>query len=677
MKHFLLVVMSCVFVVSSYAQNSPKKIALIVAVANYPKEGGWSKLSSLNDVAYIKAGLTQQGFLEENITVLTDAKATRKGIVAALDQLISNSKKDDIVVFHFSGHGQQIFDSDIDGRLDESDGFDEALVPYDAWGKYDPTEYTGANHLRDDLLGDKLSAIRKNIGSKGSLLVLIDACHSGTATRSAEFGVVRGTADRFINPNVKTKLGADFGKKASQEQFFSEGLGNELSNMVVISASSAFDVNRETKDAEGKGVGSLSYAFSKAISTLNAESDYRELYEKIRAQIQANFPVQTPMVEGNIHQLVFSGNFKPEEEIVTIQKWIDDGKTFAIAKGSLSNISVNTSFKIYPIAANVETDQPIASGVFTEVNMLQSVGELKEPIAKNAAYKVVIDGENYGDLVTSLFVKSDQLKKNTKVKNQLNNYLNKLPYVKQEAIADMMLEMKDNGNSTQLSLIDKSDKVRWTETIGATDTLSVEGLKALKQKIKANIQLKYLRALNDGGSLAKDVVVEFIPEFPIDSAAFLKDGLVIQPGQKFTLKITNNSRFDLYYSILDLMPDDKVDIFIPPSNMSPEDFFIENKNAGGNKNIVVIENIELDDNTPKGKDFLKFIFTKNPIDLRGVIVRTRSISKGAKDMNSIEKLLDFSFGDEEENSKTRSLSLGNVKVDELGILTKTFTVVPR
>ena len=38
-------------------------------------------------------------------------------------------------------------------------------------------------HFRDDLLGQKLVQLRTKLGEKGNLLVIIDACHSGTMTR--------------------------------------------------------------------------------------------------------------------------------------------------------------------------------------------------------------------------------------------------------------------------------------------------------------------------------------------------------------------------------------------------------------------------------------------------------------------------------------------------------------
>src|SRR6185436_1140739 len=85
-------------------------------------------------------------------------------------------------------------------RKDETDGYDEALVPYDAGMRFDPVTNNGSHHLRDDELGDKLRQLRKKIGNTGSLLVLLDACHSGTATRGQAIAITRGT-DAKLEPS--------------------------------------------------------------------------------------------------------------------------------------------------------------------------------------------------------------------------------------------------------------------------------------------------------------------------------------------------------------------------------------------------------------------------------------------------------------------------------------------
>ncbi len=197
MKYFLFLI--SVFIPTKLL--SQNKLALIVAVGEYPASSKIKPIASVNDVKYIKAALNRNGFDQKNIDTLTNSKATKKAIVNALTQLSEKAKKSDIVVIHLSCHGQQIRDQKtIELGKDEDDGYDEAFLPYDAMPKYSPTGYRGENHLRDDDLYPILLDIRKKLGTAGSLLVLLDACHSGTGTRDESFAVTRGEPIPFADP---------------------------------------------------------------------------------------------------------------------------------------------------------------------------------------------------------------------------------------------------------------------------------------------------------------------------------------------------------------------------------------------------------------------------------------------------------------------------------------------
>src|SRR5262249_16677119 len=59
----------------------------------------------LNDVRLMRELLvTRKGFPEANVAILTEAAATRGGILAALDDLSKKTKPEDSVVIYFSGH---------------------------------------------------------------------------------------------------------------------------------------------------------------------------------------------------------------------------------------------------------------------------------------------------------------------------------------------------------------------------------------------------------------------------------------------------------------------------------------------------------------------------------------------------------------------------------------------
>lgn len=155
---------------ASKAQSGPGvKRALLIGVNDYRAVP--SLQGSLNDIAAMQEVLvTRWGFARQNVRVLTNAQATRAGVLAALDQFVRDAQPNDTVYIHYSGHGSQV--EDLNG--DEQDGLDETLVPQD-----------GRSGTVADITDDELDARFSRLKATDALIVL-DSCHSGTATRGLD-----------------------------------------------------------------------------------------------------------------------------------------------------------------------------------------------------------------------------------------------------------------------------------------------------------------------------------------------------------------------------------------------------------------------------------------------------------------------------------------------------------
>ena len=650
-KTCMLLFTTVVLIVASYAQ---KKIALIVAVGDYPQGGRWRNLSSMNDLKYVKAALEKNGFAEKDIDTVLNETATKANIVKALDRLIENTNPGDIVYFQFSGHGQQIEDD----NGDEADGYDEALIPYDAKAAYDPVMYTGQNHLRDDLLGEKLQKIRNKIGAKGSLLVLLDACYSGTATRGNEFGICRGDAIPFQSPGYHPKESITI-KGSTEAQGFLKLSENNDANMVVISASSPNQMNYETKDINQAGVGSLSYAFAKAVTNLHEGTDYNILFQKIKAQIQANIPTQVPMIEGNISQEVFSGKFIRREENFKIEKWASYDSTFYINAGVLDNINNGNSFKVYTIDNVFVTD-----GVIKQTGTFQSFCSSNKNLMKSEVYIIKIDGVSYGNFSGTVFIKAgtEKNRKATVLKKQLENYIKQYPFLSLNENADMMLDIhKTIDGNYDISLVEKGDSIHYFKMIKATDSLSNDDWKYFMEGMKRTLRIKYFRNISDGGVFANDIGMQVVPA---KLNAVVGGEMMMKPGDLFNIKVVNKGTQALYFTILDLLPNNDIKVLIPDESDEPQDYIVR---PGETKTI---EGIQVDAVTPRGKEFFKAIFSKVPIDLRAVLNRKKT--RGSE-LQSFEKVVDDMFSENSTAKNTRA-EISKVKVEEIGIITAGFTI---
>ena len=112
------------------------------------------------------------GFAQRDIKLLLNEEATRDGILTAIEEwLVAGTQPGDEAFLFFSGHGFQ--QPDTDG--DEEDGLDETLVPVGA--------VVNAGKVEGMITDDEIAAALGRLSGR-RVRVVIDACHSGTATRS-------------------------------------------------------------------------------------------------------------------------------------------------------------------------------------------------------------------------------------------------------------------------------------------------------------------------------------------------------------------------------------------------------------------------------------------------------------------------------------------------------------
>lgn len=149
----------------AYIPEEAEQHLLVIGVDAYEH---WPVLNNaVNDANSVKDILSEKyGFKDENITFITNEKATRSNIYSTLRSLISNIGSQDNLIIYYTGHGY----------------FDELLnegywIPVDA-----NLNNTGTYFSNSDLV-----KILKNIDSHHTFLVA-DACFSGALFQSSTRG---------------------------------------------------------------------------------------------------------------------------------------------------------------------------------------------------------------------------------------------------------------------------------------------------------------------------------------------------------------------------------------------------------------------------------------------------------------------------------------------------------
>ena len=152
-------------------QAGPRKLALLVGISQYERAKDppqqppdWWNLHCQNDVDLLKKALLERfSFPEGDIRVLTDAAATRQGIVDAFrDHLISEGQSQGLwSISTTPAMGSRY----ADDNGDEIDGLDESLVTADY--KSQSAQDGAATNLRDDTIGELLRAAQDPDGRPG------------------------------------------------------------------------------------------------------------------------------------------------------------------------------------------------------------------------------------------------------------------------------------------------------------------------------------------------------------------------------------------------------------------------------------------------------------------------------------------------------------------------------
>lgn len=254
------------------------KRALLIGLGQQ-QDTAWDKINGDKDVPYVRSLLKDAGY--RHIATLVNSQATKAGIVKAFMRLAAACRKGDVVYVHYSGHGQQM----TDRHNDERDGLDECWIPYDARRKASRT-YHGERHLTDDEVNVYLNAIRRRIGDSGRLLVVLDACHSGDATREDEDQYcVRGVEDTLVVDEPSTR-GAEEAFEAMKAFFTGERVVNPKAvplpeRWITISACRSNQKNTEMRNPP---MGKLTFALCQEIRR-GERVNNEELMRRIRRTV--------------------------------------------------------------------------------------------------------------------------------------------------------------------------------------------------------------------------------------------------------------------------------------------------------------------------------------------------------------------------------------------------------
>lgn len=248
---------------------------------NYPGSALQGCVNDANDMSALLQKLL--GFKSGDITVLTDAQATKTNIMSNLKAMVDGAKagKYSYLVFSMSSHGTQV--PDLNG--DEPDRVDEAFCPHDlaqADNQWD------RNHI---IVDDELRDLFVQLPANVLLEVTLDTCHSGTGLKAIDMLFDR--KPRYLPPPSLEAFKQIEGKRS---RGLSRGLLEKKIVHDILWAACRADQTSADANIAGGWHGAFTHYFCKEMSANNSLTR-AQLLAKIRADLEAGNYNQTPQLE--------------------------------------------------------------------------------------------------------------------------------------------------------------------------------------------------------------------------------------------------------------------------------------------------------------------------------------------------------------------------------------------
>ena len=271
-----------------------KKYAFLLGIAEYYPSSNLTDLKSVdNDLFYMRFVLESQGF---ECVVLNANGLSKSTIFKQINKaLLDKVGPSDLALFYYTGHGTQVLDIDED---ECSDNLDEAIV----LSHFNQTNPNAKQYILDDEINEILTPIRSKLGEDGQMVLIFDACHSGSFSR----GVVE-TDNRFNAYDDKEEMNQiDFSFTPCKQNKDTKKLAN------LIGLYSSSDAAKSFEFGEGdKKFGVFTYALLERLRFCDSDYTYLDWIRQIELFMSDKFSaVQRPSSEGNLNQLIWQNGVK-------------------------------------------------------------------------------------------------------------------------------------------------------------------------------------------------------------------------------------------------------------------------------------------------------------------------------------------------------------------------------
>ena len=252
--------------------------ALLVGINAYPNPSN-NLRGCINDIVDMEYFIASKNkvYPKENIRTLTDSKATKKGILSALNWLLLGASAGDQILFQYSGHGAQI---PSHSPTIEKDGLDEIICPYD---------FNGEDVAETAISDKEFASIFSKIPQGVHFVWISDSCHSEDLSRKHEF--VADKRFRRFNYNESTQQAEAIAPIASLGAAVIPLHGALLSGCASHQLSADAYINNRFN-------GAFTHYLIKNLSLYGQDASMQEIVKYVNIDLMDNDYEQNPQSEG-------------------------------------------------------------------------------------------------------------------------------------------------------------------------------------------------------------------------------------------------------------------------------------------------------------------------------------------------------------------------------------------
>lgn len=303
-----------------------------------------------------------------HLCTLEDERATYRNVIRGFREHLRRATPEDVVWFHFSGHGTEHFTADAFRASIEPNGKDQNLICYFSSGQPE------AALLADKELAVLLHEVATANGTADPphILVSLDCCHSGSGTRDIESGIQPRTTHLH---RIKVWSEAKAAGKVRPLESYLDGyftranLGIPLSRHMLLSACTSIQTAGDTNTG-----GIFTTNLIDALEEAEGELNYADLFVRTRSAVQQVREAQLPQFE------TLSGfdpyvQFLDGRPLGTPDRFevVREGEVWLVKCGAIHGLPVTSKQPIEVVVQRPAPDnRPLGKGVLTAIGAQKS-----------------------------------------------------------------------------------------------------------------------------------------------------------------------------------------------------------------------------------------------------------------------------------------------------------------